>query len=275
MIIGNKEFDTANNTYIMGILNVTPDSFSDGGKYDAPDRALFRVREMIAQGADIVDVGGESTRPGYTPLTAEEEMARVLPVIEAVKKEFDIPVSLDTSKALVAREGITVGADMINDIWGLKHDADMAKIIAESGVCCCLMHNRENDVYDDFAVNVLSDLEASLELAQRAGIGREKIMIDPGIGFAKSYEQNLWMLGHLESLHTFGLPVLLAASRKSVIGLTLDLPKDKRLEGTLATSVIGVMKGCSFVRVHDIEANVRAVKMALAIRNAEISCPLR
>lgn len=272
MKIGRRDFDTTNQTYIMGILNVTPDSFSDGGKYDCPDKALFRVREMIAQGADIIDIGGESTRPGYTPLSADEEMARVLPVIEAVRKEFDITISLDTSKAVVAREGIAAGADMINDIWGLRSDADMAKVIADTGVSCCLMHNREKDVYEDFAVDVLSDLEISLGLAQRAGIEREKIMIDPGIGFAKSYEQNLWMLGHLECLHTFGLPVLLATSRKSVVGITLDLPKEERMEGTLATSVIGVMKGCSFLRVHDIEANVRAVKMALAIRNTEISC---
>ena len=267
MKIGNREFDTQNKTYIMGILNVTPDSFSDGGKYDSPDKALMRVREMIAQGVDIIDIGGESTRPGYLPLTAQEEMDRVLPVIEAIRKEYDIPISLDTSKASVAGAGIAAGADMINDIWGLKRDGDMAKVIADAGVCCCLMHNRENGEYTDFQAEVLSDLEESLELAQRAGIGQDKIMVDPGIGFAKTYEQNLWMLSHLECLHTFGLPVMLAASRKSVIGLTLDLEKDERLEGTLATSVIGVMKGCSFVRVHDIEENVRAVKMALAIRN--------
>lgn len=268
MRIGNRDFDTANSTYIMGILNVTPDSFSDGGKYNRPDKALVRVHEMIAQGVDIIDVGGESTRPGYSPLTVQEEMDRVLPVIEAIRKECDIPISLDTSKAAVAQAGIAAGADMINDVWGLKRDADMAKVVADAGVCCCLMHNRENGEYTDFQTEVLSDLEQSLELAQCAGIGQDKIMVDPGIGFAKTYEQNLWMMSHLECLHTFGLPVLLAASRKSVIGMTLDLEKDERLEGTLATSVIGVMKGCSFVRVHDVEANVRAVKMALAIRNS-------
>lgn len=266
MKIGNREFDTANHTYIMGILNVTPDSFSDGGKYNSPDKALLRVREMIAQGADIIDIGGESTRPGYSPLTAQEEMDRVLPVIEAIRREFDIPISLDTSKASVAQAGIVAGADLINDIWGLKRDPDMARVIAEAGVSCCLMHNRENDEYEDFELDILKDLEHSLNLAGDAGIDRSKIILDPGIGFAKTYEQNLWMLGNLERLHAFGLPVLLAASRKSVIGLTLDLAKEERLEGTLATSVIGVMKGCSFVRVHDIEANVRAVKMAQAIR---------
>ncbi len=267
MRIGNREFDTKNNAYIMGILNVTPDSFSDGGKYNRPDLALMRVKEMVAQGADIIDIGGESTRPGYTPLTSQEEMDRVLPVIEAVRREFDIPISLDTSKSAVARAGIKAGADMINDVWGLKSDSDMAEVIADAGVCCCLMHNREKAEYSDFQAEVLADLEQSLELARKAGIAQDKIMVDPGIGFAKTYEQNLWLMSHLECLHTFGLPVLLAASRKSVIGLTLDLEKEERLEGTLATSVVGVMKGCSFVRVHDIKENMRAVKMALAIRN--------
>lgn len=272
MKIGNKEFDTKNNTYIMGILNVTPDSFSDGGKYDSPDKALFRAREMIAQGADVIDIGGESTRPGYTPLAAQEEMERVLPVVEAVRKEFDIPISLDTSKAAVAKAGISAGADLINDIWGLRRDEDMAKVIADSGVCCCLMHNRDKSEYEDFENDVLKDLENSLDIAGNAGIDYSKIILDPGIGFAKTYEQNLWMIANLERMHTFGLPVLLAASRKSVIGLTLDLEKEERLEGTLATSVIGVMKGCSFVRVHDIEENVRAVRMALAIRREQKRC---
>ena len=225
--------------------------------------------EMISQGADIIDIGGESTRPGFTPLAAQEEMDRVLPVIEAIRKEFDIPISLDTSKAAVAREGIRAGADLVNDIWGLRRDPDMAKVIADSGVCCCLMHNREQSEYVDFEKDVFKDLENSLGLAAGAGIDYNKIILDPGIGFAKTYEQNLWMMANLECLHAFGLPVLLAASRKSVIGLTLGLEKENRLEGTLATSVIGVMKGCSFVRVHDVEANVRAVKMTLAIRKQQ------
>lgn len=268
MRIGNREFDTANGTYIMGILNVTPDSFSDGGKYNAPDKALKRVEQMIQEGADILDIGGESTRPGYTMLSDEEEMERVLPVIECVKKNFDIPVSLDTYKSAVAGEGIRAGADLINDIWGLRQDDKMAELIAETGVACCLMHNRREAVYQEFLPDVLNDIKQSLEIADKAGISYDKIMIDPGVGFAKSYEQNLLIMKHLESMHTFGLPVLLAASRKSVIGLTLGLEKDERLEGTLATSVLAVMKGCSFVRVHDIKENARAVRMALAIRNA-------
>ena len=268
MKIGNRQFDTANETYIMGILNVTPDSFSDGGKFNTLDKALAHTEQMIAEGADIIDIGGESTRPGYTKLSDEEEKERVLPVIEAVKARFDIPVSIDTYKSGVARAAIAAGADLINDIWGLKYDPAMADVIAQSKLPCCLMHNRDNTNYRDFVADVLADLEQTLELAQKAGISYENIMIDPGIGFGKTYEQNLQMLAQLESLHTFGLPVLLAASRKSVIGLTLNLDKEQRLEGTIATSVIGVMKGCSFVRVHDVKENLRAVRMALAVRKA-------
>ncbi len=272
MRIGNREFDTKHKAYIMGILNVTPDSFSDGGKYACLDKALLRVGEMIAEGADIIDVGGQSTRPGYQQVTVEEEISRVLPVIEAIKKEYEIPVSLDTYVAEVADCGIRAGVDMINDIWGLKYDKAMAEVIAGGNVCCCLMHNRrESDgAYENFIQDVLSDLRKSVELAGKAGISSDRIMIDPGIGFAKSYEQNLQILAELEKLQCFGLPVLLAASRKSVIGQTLGLERQQRLEGTLATSVAGVMKGCSFLRVHDIKENVRAMKMALAIREAEI-----
>ncbi len=267
MKIGNREFDIGNQTYVMGILNVTPDSFSDGGRYTTVEESLFRVGEMIAEGADLIDIGGESTRPGYTPLTVGEEMERVLPVIEAVKREFDIPISLDTHKAEVAYSGVLAGANLINDIWGLKHDKRMAEVIADAGVCCCLMHNRKEEVYTDFIPDVMQDLEESLELARKAGIPYDRIIVDPGIGFAKTYEQNLQILGNLEKLHTFGLPVLLAASRKSVIGITLGLEKDERLEGTIATTVIGVMKGCSFIRVHDVKENIRAIKMALAVRD--------
>lgn len=268
MKIGNRDFDTTNHTYIMGILNVTPDSFSDGGKWTVPDQALYRVEEMIMEGAAIIDVGGESTRPGHSQIFDEEEMARVLPVIEAVKARFDVPVSLDTYKSSVASEGIKAGADMINDVWGLKYDMDMAQVIADAGVACCLMHNRNETVYQDFMPEVLNDLEVSLEMAQRAGISYEKICLDPGVGFGKTYEQNLLILRKLDALHALGLPVLLGTSRKSVIGLTLDLPTEERLEGTLATSVMAVMKGIAFVRVHDIKENLRAIRMAEAIKYA-------
>lgn len=270
MKIGRREFDTAHHTYIMGILNVTPDSFSDGGKYRSLDAALFRVEEMLAQGMDILDIGGESTRPGYRAVDCKEEMERVLPVIRAVKERFDVPVSLDTCKAVVAEEGIREGADLINDIWGLKSDPKMAGVIADAGAACVLMHNRKEAVYEDFLRDVMEDLRETILLAEQARIDREKIILDPGIGFGKTYEHNLQMLHSLESLREPGFPVLLGASRKSVIGLTLELPVTERLEGTLATTVIGVLKGCAFVRVHDIKENVRAVKMAEAILNAGI-----
>ena len=265
MKIGNREFDTKNNTYIMGILNVTPDSFSDGGRWNDRDRALRHVEEMLKEGMDIVDIGGESTRPGYTLLPDEEEIARVVPVIEAVKENFDVPISLDTYKSRVAQAGIAAGADLINDIWGLKYDEKMPGVIAQSGLPCCLMHNRKNMDYTDFMQDVAADLAESARLAEKAGIQKEKMILDPGVGFAKTYEQNLKIINSLEELHALGFPLLLGCSRKSVIALTLNLPVDQRVEGTLVTTVMGVMKGCSFVRVHDIKENARAVKMARAI----------
>ena len=270
MLIGNRNFETGNHTYVMGILNVTPDSFSDGGKFNQIDAALYRVEEMIHDGADIIDVGGESTRPGYEQISEEEEIARVVPVIEQIKSRFDIPLSLDTYKASVADAGIRAGIDLINDIWGLKADADMAAVIAKSELPCCLMHNRKEAVYQNYIADVLADLEDSLEIAERAGIARENIMLDPGIGFAKTYEQNLLLLQQLEAMHSFGCPILLGTSRKSVIGLTLNVPATERVTGTVATTVMGVMKGCSFVRVHDIKENVEAIKMTEAVLHAKI-----
>lgn len=268
MQIGNRNFEIGNHTYVMGILNVTPDSFSDGGQYNNMDTVLFRVEEMIKEGADIIDVGGESTRPGYEQISADEEIMRVVPVIEQIKKHFDIPVSLDTYKATVAKAGIEAGADLINDIWGLKYDECMAEVIAGADVPCCLMHNRKEPIYQNFIQDVLADLKESVQLAQKAGIKQDKIIADPGIGFAKSYEQNLLLLQNLEVLKSLGYPVLLGTSRKSVIGLTLDLPAHQRINGTIATTVLGVVKGCSFVRVHDIKENVQAIKMAEAILQA-------
>lgn len=268
MKIGRREFDTEHHTYIMGILNITPDSFSDGGKYTGLDAALFRTKEMLEQGMDILDIGGESTRPGYQQVSWEEEAERVLPVIEAVRERFDVPISLDTCKSQVAREGIRAGADLINDIWGLKRDPQMGPAIAKAGVSCVLMHNRREAVYEDLVKNVAEDLKETVALAREANIHKEKIILDPGIGFGKTCEQNLQMLCALESLKELGFPVLLGASRKSVIGLTLDLPVGERLEGTLVTTVFAVLKGCAFVRVHDIRENVRAVKMAEAILEA-------
>ncbi|MCC8169542.1 MAG: dihydropteroate synthase [Oscillospiraceae bacterium] len=264
MIIGNREFN--HGTYIMGILNVTPDSFSDGGLYNNLESAVRRARKLIKDGADIIDVGGESMRPDYTMITEEQEISRIIPVIERIKRIFDIPVSVDTYKSGVAAATIDAGVDMVNDIWGLKYDdGEMSRLIAQTGVACCLMHNRREAVYDSFIDDVMGDLKESAAIAERAGIKRDKIIIDPGIGFAKSYEQNLQLTNRLERLTELGYPVLLGTSRKSMIGLTLDLPADERVEGTLATTVMAVMKGCRFVRVHDVLENKRAIIMTEAI----------
>lgn len=265
MKIGNREFKITGATYVMGILNVTPDSFSDGGKWRDKDKALKHVEEMLSQGMDIVDVGGESTRPGYTLLSEEEEISRVVPIIEAIKENFEVPISLDTYKSKVAKAGILAGADLINDIWGLKYDKEMAKVIADSKLPCCLMHNRSQAVYQSFVEDVISDLAETLQLAKEAGIDEDKIILDPGVGFGKTYEQNLEIINRLEELKKLGYPLLLGCSRKSVIGLTLNLPTNEREEGTLVTTVMGVMKACSFVRVHDVLKNVRAVRMTEAI----------
>lgn len=265
MRIGSREFDTEHQTYIMGILNVTPDSFSDGGKYSRIDAALEHAEEMIGEGTDIIDVGGESTRPGHLQITDEEEIARVVPVIEALKSRFDIPVSVDTYKSAVARAALQAGADLVNDIWGLKYDPQMAHVIAGSGAACCLMHNRDNTDYGHFIPEFMEDMRECLKIADKAGIARDKIILDPGVGFGKTYEMNLEIISRLEVMHELGLPILLGTSRKSVIGLTLDLPPAEREEGTLVTTVYGVQKRCAFVRVHDVEKNKRAVRMTQAL----------
>ena len=268
MKIGGRAFSRQGRTYVMGILNVTPDSFSDGGRWNSPDKALRHVEEMVREGADVIDIGGESTRPGYAEITVLEEIQRTAPVVEAVKARFDVPVSLDTCRYETARAGIDAGADMINDIWGLQYDGKMAALIAESGLPCCLMHNRRNPVYRDFVQDMMQDLRKILMLAEEAGIHKERIILDPGVGFAKSYEQNLEAVRNLERIQSLGCPVLLGCSRKSVIGLTLDLPVEDRLEGTLATTVLAAVKGCMFVRVHDVKENVRALKMTEAVLGA-------
>ena len=265
MNIGNHSFDTEKNCYIMGILNVTPDSFSDGGQWDSLDKAKAHAADMIREGAAIIDVGGESTRPGHTQITTEEEIGRVVPVVRMLKESFDVPVSIDSYKGDVVEAALQAGADMVNDIWGLKYDRRVAQLIASYQVPCCLMHNRDNTDYENFLEDMCRDLEESLEIARAAGIPREKIILDPGVGFGKTYEQNLEVIHHLERLKDMGYPVLLATSRKSVIGLTLDLPADQRVEGTLATTVMGVERGAAFVRVHDVKGNMRAIRMTQAI----------
>lgn len=266
MKIGNKEFKIGERTYIMGILNFTPDSFSDGGIFNDIDLAIEHVKNMVDDGVDIIDVGGESTRPGYTLISDEEEISRVIPIIKVIKENFDILISIDTYKAKVAEKALEAGADLINDIWGFKKEKDMAKVAAKYNVPCCLMHNRDNEDYKNLIEDILDDLRESIKIAKEAGVKDENIILDPGIGFAKTYEQNLETMNNLERFKELGYPILLGTSRKRMIGLTLDLPVEERVEGTVATTVIGIMKdACDFVRVHDVLENARAAKMTDAI----------
>ena len=269
MTIGNQCFDLRQHTYVMGILNVTPDSFSDGGSYLHMDDVLRRVEAMIAEGAHIIDVGGESTRPGYTMISIEEEIDRVVPVVEQITGRFDIPVSVDTYKYKVADAALKSGAHMINDIWGLQYPDDenqqMAQVIAKHQAACCLMHNQSHTTYRQFIPDCMSFLKKSVDIALQHNIAADKIMLDPGIGFGKTYEQNLQVMQNLSAFHALGYPLLLGTSRKSMIGLALDLPKEERKEGTLVTSVMAAMAGWQFVRVHDIKENARAIKMTEAI----------
>lgn len=270
MKIGNRDFDLKNEVYIMGILNVTPDSFSDGGMWNNIDNALFHVEKMIEDGMSIVDIGGASTKPGYEAVSEAEEISRVVPAIEAIKERFDIVISIDTYKSKVALNAIDAGADMVNDIWGLKADEAMADIVAGKKVPCCLMHNRNinTNPYGDYLKDVIEDLKESIDIALKAGIDKNKIILDPGIGFGKSLEQNLQLMNNCHILKGLDCPVLLGTSRKSMIGLTLNLPVTERLEGTIATTVMGVMKGCSIIRVHDVKENYRAAMMTKAIMNS-------
>lgn len=268
MIIGNQEFLEEGHTYVMGILNVTPDSFSDGGRYNHLDAALKHTEQMIKDGAAIIDVGGESTRPGHEKITDQEEIDRILPVIEKIKQEFSVPVSLDTYKAAVAKEGIQAGADLLNDIWGLQYDPAMGKIVADSGVAYCLMHNRDKITEEMDADLFIGQMKEDAKRALDAGIKKERIILDSGVGFAKTQEQNLMTIANLDRLKALGYPVLLGTSRKSVIGYVLDVPTDKRLVGTLATSAVAVQTGCMFVRVHDVKENVELIQMLERIRES-------
>ena len=257
MRIGSQEFEIGKRTYIMGILNVTPDSFSDGGRFNDTLSAINHAKVMVAQGADIIDIGGESTRPGHAAVSEEEEIKRVIPIIEALKREIIIPISVDTYKGKVAELALEAGADMINDIWGFKKDVYIAQVAAKYNVPCCLMHNRDNKNYKNLIDDVIKDLEESIAIALRAGVKRGNIILDPGIGFAKTYKDNLKTMNNLEKLHSLGYPVLLGTSRKTMIGFAQGLNTSERLEGTLATTTIGIMKGCEFIRVHDIKENKR------------------
>ncbi|MBY0124436.1 dihydropteroate synthase [Bacillus sp. S/N-304-OC-R1] len=253
----------------MGILNMTPDSFSDGGKFNHIEVAVERAIQMVEDGADIIDIGGESTRPGFAAVSEEEELERVIPVIEAISKQVKVPISIDTYKAGVARQAIKAGAHIINDIWGAKADPEMARVAADLQVPIILMHNRKNLDYTVFYRDVVNDLYESITLVKNAGVKDENIILDPGIGFAKDLDFNLEMMRNLDKLVSIGYPVLLGTSRKSMIGAVLDLPVEERMEGTGATVCYGIQKGCQIIRIHDVKEMKRMTVMMDALLGRE------
>ena len=258
---GPYTLDYSKKTIVMGILNVTPDSFSDGGEYNHIERAVEHAREMAANGADIIDIGGESTRPGYTVISDEEEIERVVPVIKAISEQVPIPISIDTYKAEVAKQAIEAGAHIINDIWGAKADERMAKVAADYNVPIILMHNRYDRNYESFMRDVINDLYESIAIVKNAGVRDENIILDPGIGFARDYQENLLTMQNLEKFVMLGYPILLGTSRKSMIGQALNLPVGERMEGTGATICYGIQKGCQMIRVHDVKEMSRMARM--------------
>lgn len=286
--IGSFTFDWGSRTYVMGILNVTPDSFSGDGiiaKGDAVDFAVQQAADFLKHGADILDVGGESTRPGSAPVNAEEEMERVIPVIEALHTNFpNAIISIDTYKAKVAEAAIRAGAHIVNDVWGFRADSEIASVAAKHKTPVILMHNRSNPAsvevreklggtylgaeYDDLLEDVKRELLVSVEIAKKAGVGEDVIFLDPGIGFGKTREHNLELINRLGEIRELGYPILLGTSRKSFIGFTLDLPPDQRIEGTAATVAVGITRGADIIRVHDVKEMARVAKMTDAmVRN--------
>jgi dihydropteroate synthase len=273
--IGPRTFVWGERTYVMGILNVTPDSFSgdglirrarEGEPVDAVTAALEQARQMVLEGADLLDIGGESTRPGHVPVDAAEEIGRVIPVVAAVHEALpDTPLSIDTTKVVVAESALAAGATLLNDIWGTSPDEAMAELAASAGVPLIVMHNREVARYDDVVAEVVAELRGALERAERAGVELSSLIVDPGIGFGKTADHNVSLLRGLGALRELGRPILLGTSRKSTIGRILDLPADQRLEGTLATTALGIAAGVDIVRVHDVQANVRAARVSDAI----------
>lgn len=263
-----RRLDYAGRTLVMGILNVTPDSFSDGGRSAALDDAVINARRMVAEGADIIDIGGESTRPGHTPVPAEEELRRVLPAIEALA-DLPVPISIDTQKAVVAEAALKRGAAILNDIWGLMGDPEIARVAASYDAGVVAMHNRSIvDGSVDIVADIIGFFEQSLERAARAGIKSERISLDPGIGFGKTFEQNLKALASLREFGKLGFPILLGTSRKSLIGKVIDTVPAERVPGTIASNVIGIMSGCAIIRVHDVAAHVQAARVTEAILHA-------
>jgi dihydropteroate synthase len=252
-------------TLIMGILNITPDSFSDGGKFDELETAVYRAKQLIDDGADIIDIGGESTRPKAIMVDEAEELRRVIPVIKAVASAVDVPISIDTYKAEVAKQAVEAGASILNDVWGAKWDQEMARVAASFQVPIILTHNREKAVYSDLMNEVITDLNESISICLEAGVPKDHLILDPGIGFAKSYEENMEVMRNLDQIVGMGYPVLLGTSRKSIIAKTLNLPVDERMEGTGATICYGIIKGCHMMRVHDVKEMTRMSKMMDAL----------
>jgi dihydropteroate synthase len=268
--IGPRTFRWGERTFVMGILNATPDSFSGDGLLAATDdhvtRAVAQAVAMAADGADLLDVGGESTRPGHAAVGVDEELARVVPVVEAVQAAVpEMPITVDTTKPAVAAAALDAGAHAINDIWGVSEDAALVQLAADRRVPIILMHNRAEPVYADVVAEVMDDLRRAIAKARTAGIAEDAILIDPGIGFGKTAAHNLELLRDLGRLRELGRPILLGTSRKSTIGKVLDLPAEQRVEGTLATTALGIAQGVDLVRVHDVRENVRAARMADAI----------
>jgi len=252
---------------IMGILNVTPDSFSDGGSVTNTDEAVEKALRLIEEGAEIIDIGGESTRPGFERVSEEEELRRVIDVVRILREKSNVIISVDTTKPVVAEEALKVGADIINDISCLESD-EMAKVVAKYGCYYCLMHNR-NTEYKDFYADYINDLESAIARLEKAGVKKDRIILDPGVGFAKDYSQNLLVTKKLKDLTKYDMPVLLGVSRKSIVGNCLGLPVDQRVEGTLALGAYGILNGADILRVHDVKEHVRMAKMLAAVENQE------
>jgi len=270
--IGKKKFDLVSDTLVMGIINVTPDSFYDGGKYDHKDQAVKRVSEMVADGADIIDIGGLSSRPGSKPVSLEDEIKRAIPVVESVSKNFDTLISIDTYRSEVALEAISAGAHMVNDISAFNMDKNMAAVVADKGVSVTLMHMQgkpesmqENPQYENVIDEIYEYLDGKASTAIDAGVSPDKIILDPGIGFGKTLDHNLSILNKISEFRSMGYPIMMGASRKAFIGTILDLPAEDRLEGSLAAAVWSVINGVNILRVHDVAETVRSVKIARAI----------
>lgn len=263
---GKYTINIGEKTYIMGILNVTPDSFSDGGDFVDIETAIAHARQMIEEGADIIDIGGESTRPGFAEVTEEMELQRVIPVIQRLSKEINVPISIDTYKANVAEKATQAGASIVNDVWGMQKDPRMAEVVAQYNVPIIMMHNQNGTEYSiDIMEAMCEFFKKSIDMGIKAGIKRENMIVDPGIGFGKTAEQNVEVMARMGELNDLGCPILLGTSRKSFIGKILDLVPKERLEGTVATTVMGIIQGADIVRVHDVKENARAAKVADAI----------